>query len=85
MPLDLVNCSFHSFHKILTIQKTGNYAGLTLSLQKTKKQKRSAVDVPLSSAEDHSWTDMSGILLASCMAGTTMLLLSWRPEDIRSH
>lgn len=31
---------------------------------------------PLSRAEDHSCTDMSGILLASCMAGTTMLLLS---------
>lgn len=33
-------------------------------------------DAPLSSAEDQSWTDMSGILLANCMAGTTMLLLS---------
>lgn len=31
---------------------------------------------PLSRADDHSCTDMSGILLASCMAGTTMLLLS---------
>ena len=34
---------------------------------------------PLSRADDHSCTDMSGILLASCMAGTTMLLLSCRP------
>lgn len=34
-----------------------------------------------SSADDHSCTDMSGILLASCMAGTTMLLLSlWFPS-----
>lgn len=35
-------------------------------------------DVPLRSAEDQSCTDMSGILLASCMAGTTILLLSCR-------
>lgn len=32
--------------------------------------------IPFNSAEDQSCTDMSGILLASCMAGTTMLLLS---------
>lgn len=35
----------------------------------------------LSSAEDQSCTDISGILLASCMAGTTILLLSlWFPR-----
>lgn len=35
----------------------------------------------LSRAEDHSCTDISGILLASCMAGTTILLLSlWFPN-----
>lgn len=39
--------------------------------------------VPLRSAEDQSCTDMSGILLASCMAGTTMLLLSWRKYGTR--
>lgn len=38
---------------------------------------------PLSRADDHNCTDMSGILLASCMAGTTMLLLSCRPRVAR--
>lgn len=37
---------------------------------------------PLSRADDHSCTDMSGILLASCMAGTTMLLLSCRSRAV---
>lgn len=32
--------------------------------------------IPFRRADDHSCTDMSGILLASCMAGTTILLLS---------
>lgn len=39
------------------------------------------LSVPFNSAEDQSWTDMSGILLASCIAGTTMLLLSWREKE----
>lgn len=42
----------------------------------TKERKCAGVGVPFKRAEDHSWTDMSGILLASCIAGTTMLLLS---------
>lgn len=38
-------------------------------------------NVPFRSAEDQSCTDMSGILLASCMAGTTILLLSCRKNQ----
>lgn len=38
---------------------------------------REKISSPFNSAEDQSWTDISGILLASCMAGTTMLLLSY--------
>lgn len=49
----------------------------------SKTDTQTAVDLPLSRAEDQSWTDISGILLASCMAGTTMLLLSWRKH--RQH
>lgn len=37
--------------------------------------------IPFRRADDHSCTDMSGILLASCMAGTTILLLSWRKNQ----
>lgn len=39
---------------------------------------------PFSRAEDQSCTDMSGILLANCIAGTTMLLLSWTQTHMSS-
>lgn len=60
--------------KVLTTNKSKNINNVEMMMMRWDMGKGNYL--PFNSAEDQSWTDMSGILLASCMAGTTMLLLS---------
>lgn len=64
------------FHPPLPNESEASQGQLGSPLHWIKNERNALSNSPLKRAEDHSCTDMSGILLASCMAGTTMLLLS---------